>query len=216
MKRREFSRLAAGLALLAPGVGVPTAWAQERFEEGVDFLPLETRAPTEAAAGRIEVVEFFWYSCPHCNAFEPQLAQWVRQLPKSVQFRRVPVAFQDSFVPQQRLYYTLEALGAVERLHAKVFAAIHGERRNLARPDAIADWAVEQGLDRTQFNAYFNSFGVTSKARRATQLQEAYQVQGVPAMGVAGRYYTDGTVAKSMDRVLRVVEALVSGIRNGR
>ncbi len=216
MKRREFSRLAAALVAVAPALTVSRAWAQERFEEGVDFLTLDQRAPTEAPAGKIEVVEFFWYSCPHCNAFEPRLAQWLKQLPKDVHFRFIPVAFQDSYAPQQRLFYTLEALGEVERLHPRVFAAIHGQRRNLSRSEAIADWAAEQGLDRARFLEVFNSFAVSTRVTRATQFQDIYQVQGVPSLGVAGRFYTDATVAKSIDRALRVVEALVSGIRSGR
>ena len=216
MKRRDFSRLSAALVVAAPVGAVFPARAQERFQEGVDFLALDQRAATEAPAGKIEVVEFFWYNCPHCNAFEPRLAQWLQQLPQDVHFRRIPVAFQDSFVPQQRLYFTLDALGEVERLHAKVFAAIHQQRRNLTRADAIADWAVEQGLDRKRFVEVFNSFAVSTRVTRATQFQDIYQVQGVPSLGVAGRFYTDATIAKNMDRALRVVEALVSGIRSGR
>jgi len=182
---------------------------------GTDFLKLDQAAAVEAPAGKVEVVEFFWYSCPHCNAFEPALSQWVKKLPKDVVFRRVPIAFQSSFVPQQRLYYALEAMGLVDKLHANVFAAIHVEKQNLSKAEAIVEWVAKQGVDKAKFVEQFNSFSVSTKATRAKQLQNAYRVEGVPAMGVAGRFYTDGSLAKSMDRTLQVVEFLISQVRSG-
>lgn len=216
MKRREFAAATAGVlgtaALAWPGL----ASAQRRPDEGKDYRALDKKAPVEAPAGKIEVVEFFWYSCPHCNAFEPKLSAWVKNLPPEVSFRRVPVAFRDDFVPQQRLYYTLEALGKVDELHAKVFHAIHVERQATNREDTILAFAQKNGLDRAKFQELYNSFSVSTKARRAKQLQDQYEVDGVPAMGVAGRYYTDGTMAGSMDRVLQVVDYLVAEVRRGK
>ena len=185
-------------------------------EAGADYLPLDPRAPVEASAGKIEVVEFFWYSCPHCNAFEPMLAGWIKQLPKDVSFRRAPVAFRDDFVPQQRLYFALEAMGLVEKLHAKVFAAIHVEKQALATAAAIAEWVDKQGVNVAKFTEQYNSFSVATKATKSKQLQEAYKVEGVPALGVAGRFYVDGSLAKGMDKALKVVEALVAGLRKGK
>jgi thiol:disulfide interchange protein DsbA len=98
-----------------------------------DYLVLDKRTAVEAPAGKIEVVEFFWYNCPHCNAFEPTLEAWIKRVPKDVHVRRVPVGFRDDFVPQQRLYYTLEAMDLVDKLHGKVFAAIHAEKQQLSR-----------------------------------------------------------------------------------
>jgi len=214
MKRRDFSLMASGAALAAGTVLPATAQAQAtKFEAGEDFIAMEGRAPVEAPAGKIEVVEFFWYSCPHCNAFEPTLEAWVKKLPKDVAFRRVPVAFRDDFVPQQRLYFALDAMGLVDKLHTKVFAAIHVEKLNLAKADAIADWVAKQGVDRAKFMEQFGSFTVATKATRSTQLQNAYRVEGVPALGVAGRFYTDGSMAKSMERALQVVESLVADER---
>ena len=188
MKRREFSAglLAAGTLALAPA-----AYAQRRIENGKDYRTLGQRAPVDAPAGKIEVVEFFWYSCPHCNTFEPALEAWSRKLPADVVLRRVPVAFRDDFVPQQRLFYALEALGRMD-LHAKVFQAVHVERQPTNREDSILAWAQKNGLDRAKFQEAYASFSVQSKAKRAAQLQDAYQVQGVPSLGVAGRFYTDG------------------------
>jgi thiol:disulfide interchange protein DsbA len=216
MKRRDFSQATAAAAIVSALAPSMAAAQGKKPEAGTDYQILEPRAPIDAPAGKIEVVEFFWYSCPHCNAFEPTLDAWTKKLPKDVVFRRMPVAFRDDFVPQQRLYFVLEAMGLIDKLHAKVFAAIHGEKLNLAKTDAIADWVAKQGVDRAKFMDQFNSFTVATKATRATQLQNAYKVEGVPAMGVAGRYYTDGSMAGNMERVLQVVEQLVAGARAGK
>jgi len=162
------------------------------------------------------VIEFFWYSCPHCNAFEPRLEAWIRKQPPDVAVRRVPVAFRDSFVPQQRLYYTLEAMGKVDELHGKVFQAIHVNRQPTDREESILEWAEKNGLDKAKFKELYNSFSVQTKTRRATQLQDAFKVQGVPALGIAGKYYTDGSLAGNMDRALQVVDYLVAEARKTR
>lgn len=216
MKRRDFSVVCGtvlGGSVLVPSVALAQA---KPPQAGADFLVVEKPAAVEAPAGKIEIVEFFWYSCPHCNVFEPTFDAWAKRVPKDVVVRRVPVAFQDSFVPQQRLFYALEAMGLLETLHRKVFAAIHAEKQNLAKADAIADWVAKQGVDKAKFLEQFNSFSVSTKATRGTQLQNAYRVEGVPALGVAGRYYTDGTLAKSMDRALVVAEFLAAQVRSGR
>ncbi len=215
MKRRVFSQTVTGAALAGAGLWTVPASAQ-KLEAGTDYLQLDPRAPVEAPAGKIEVVEFFWYNCPHCNAFEPTLDAWIKRLPKDVAFRRVPVAFRDDFVPQQRLYYSLDALGLIDKLHAKVFAAIHVEKQNLARGDAIVDWVVKQGVDKAKFTEQFNSFSVATKASKGTQLQNTYKVEGVPALGVAGRFYTDGSLTKNMERALQVVDGLVALVRSGK
>jgi thiol:disulfide interchange protein DsbA len=182
---------------------------------GSDYLVMDKPAAVEAPAGKIEVVEFFWYSCPHCYAFEPSFEAWSKRVPKDVIVRRVPVAFRDDFGPQQRLFYALEAMGLLDKLHGKVFAAIHLEKQNLSNASQIADWIAKQGVDKAKFMEQFNSFSAATKAARATQLQNAYSVEGVPALGVAGRFYTDGDRAKSMERALQVVEFLISQVRNG-
>ena len=217
MNRREFSVGAACTVALA-SLGLPgSLLAQSRKpEEGGDFLTLDKRVPVDAAGGKVEVVEFFWYSCPHCNAFEPKLVNWLKKLPPDVAFRRVPVAFRDDFVPQQRLFYTLEAMGKVDELHSKVFNAIHVERQSIDKEATIVAWAEKHGLDRAKFQELYNSFSVQTKARRATQLQDAYKVQGVPAIGVAGRYYTDGTLAGNMDHALQVTDYLVAEARKAK
>jgi thiol:disulfide interchange protein DsbA len=217
MKRRDFSSAAALATLSTTSLWSAAALAQDRkFAAGADFQVLDPRAPVEAPAGKIEVVEFFWYSCPHCNAFEPTLKAWVAKLPKDVAFRRVPVAFRDDFVPQQRLYFALEALGLLDKLHGRVFAAIHAEKQNLAKAETILDWVGQQGVDKAKFLEQFNSFSVATKASKSTQLQNSYKVEGVPALGVAGRFYTDGSMARSMERALQAVEWLVGEVRSGK
>ena len=214
MNRREFSGCAACTLGLA-SLGFPASLlAQARKpEEGADYLTLDRKVPVEAAAGKVEVIEFFWYSCPHCNAFEPKLVNWIKKLPADVSVRRIPVAFRDDFVPQQRLYYTLEAMGKLDELHGKVFNTIHTERQMIDKEAPILAWAEKNGLDRARFQELYNSSPVSIKARRATQLQDAYKVQGVPAIGIAGRYYTDGTMAGTMERALQVTDYLVAEAR---
>ena len=214
MKRRDFSVTAASLAAAAAGsaLGLPALAQGAPFKEGKDYAKLAKPVASTAAAGKVEVVEFFWYSCAHCNAFEPVLATWMKSTAsKNASVQRVPVAFNASFAAQQKLYYALEGMGKVDELHARVFRAIHVERQNLSKEDGILAWMGKQpGVDMVKFKEVYNSFSVASQVRRATQLQEAYGVEGVPSMGVAGRYYTDGTMAGSMPSVLAVVNHLIS------
>jgi thiol:disulfide interchange protein DsbA len=219
MKRRDFSLAAlstaavTGLPLTAQAQGPVAAF---KPVEGKDYLSLDKRVPTDVGAGKIELIEFFWYSCPHCNAFEPQFAAWKKAAPKDVVVQRVPVRFRDDFEPQQRAYYVFESLNLVDTLHGKLFHAIHSERQQLNSAQALAAWADKNGLPEKKFIETYNSFGVASKARRATQLQDAFKVQGVPALGIAGRFYTDGSLAQSMDRALQVADNLVGEVRRGR
>jgi protein dithiol oxidoreductase (disulfide-forming) len=219
MLRRDFNRVAAlatatGAAVSASSLAL--AQTPRAFKEGADYVALDRNAPTEASAGKVEVIEFFWYSCPHCNSFEPSLEKWIARQDKSVAVRRVPVAFRDNFVPQQRLYYTIEAMGKIEELHKKVFYAIHVEKNPLSTQAAMGEWIAKQGVKREDFDKMYNSFAVQTKSQRATQLMNEYKVSGVPALGVAGRFYTDGALAQSMDRALAVVDYLVAEVRKGR
>jgi protein dithiol oxidoreductase (disulfide-forming) len=219
MKRRDFSLAAIGAAAVT---GLPLAaqaqgpTAAKKPVEGTDYLSLDKRVPTDVGAGKIELIEFFWYSCPHCNAFEPQFAAWKKAAPKDVVVQRVPVRFRDDFEPQQRAYYVFESLNMVDVMHGKLFHAIHTERQQLNSAQALAAWADKNGLPEKKFIETYNSFGVASKARRATQLQEAFKVQGVPALGIAGRFYTDGSLTQTMDRALQVADYLIGEVRRGR
>ncbi len=219
MNRREFSLSTASvLAISALGLPLATpalAQAPRQFKEGKDYVRLSKPVPSDPGAGKVEVIEFFWYSCSHCNAFEPTFDAWAKAAPKNLVIRRIPVAFNASFAPQQKLYYTLEGMGKLPELHAKVFRAVHVEKLPLNKDELIFDWIGKQGVDVAKFKEVYNSFTVSNQVRKATQLQNDYQVEGVPSMGVAGRYYTDGTMAGNMDSVLRVVEHLVVQARKG-
>ena len=214
MQRREFTQAVLMASTATSGLLAATpSQAQATFKEGTDYLKLSRPAPVDTPADKVEVIEFFWYSCPHCNAFEPTLDAWVKAAPKDLSIRRVPVAFNASFVPQQKLYYTLEGMGKLEALHAKVFRAIHVEKAKLAKDDEILAWVTQQGVDAAKFKEVYGSFSVANQVRRASQLQDSYGVEGVPSMGVAGKYYTDGTMAGSMQTVLQVVEYLAATAR---
>ena len=213
MKRRLFS---TAMLSMAAWLGNASVWAQQAMRSGKDYITLERPVPTEAGTGKIEVLEFFWYSCPHCNAFEPAFEQWAKNAPKDVVVRRVPGAFRDDFVPQQRLYYTLEAMNLLEKMHIRVFTAIHGEKLMLNSDATVLAWAEKQGIDKAKFAETYKSFGVAAKAKRAVQLQNDFKIEGVPSLGVAGRYYIDGTLAGNMDRALKVADALIAQTRQGR
>jgi thiol:disulfide interchange protein DsbA len=216
MKRREFSAaalLGAGLGPIALSAVTP-AQAQGGPVEGTHYVRLSQPVATGADAGKIEVIEFFWYGCPHCNAFEPALEAWVRKLPADVAFRRVPVAFREEpFVAHQRIFYALEALGQVEAMHRKVFYAIHNDRAKLDKPAEISAFMAKNGIDSAKFIEVYNSFGVQTKVRQAKQLSEAYKIDGVPSLGIQGRYFTSGTLAGNTDKALEVTNYLLQRAR---
>ena len=214
MKRRYFS---SALIATTAWLNSSASWAQAAlFRSGKDFFTLDRPVATEAGTGKIEVIEFFWYSCPHCFAFEPAFAQWVKNAPKDVVVRRIPVSFRDDFAPQQRLFFTLEAMNLLDSLHVKVFSAVHVEKQPLNTDASILAWAQKQGVDKAKFEETYKSFGVASKLKRAVQLQNDFKVEGVPSLGVAGRFYTDGSLAGNMDRALKVAESLIAQARQGR
>lgn len=210
MQRRDFSRslLAAGAAA-ASGLTLTPALAQRvAFQEGKDFQRLANPAPTEAPTGQVEVVEFFAYSCVHCFNFEPVFNEWIKKKPAHVTVRRMPVAFNQNFVPMQRLYFSLESMGLVDKLHEKVFRAIHEERLPLTTPPAIMAWVEKQGVNMDAFNAAFNGAAVKLSGK-ATGLQDAYQVDATPSIGVAGRFYVSG----QGPRTLLVADTLIAQAR---
>jgi thiol:disulfide interchange protein DsbA len=207
MKRRDFS-----LQLAAAGAGalwtVP-ARAQGGPVEGTHYTKLGQPVAVSVPAGKIEVIEFFSYGCPHCFALEPTLETWAKQLPQEVVFKRVPVGFNALYENYQKIYYALEAMGQVEPMHRKVFNAIHQNKQRLDKEADIAAFMTANGIDGAKFIDHYKSFSVQAKARQAQQLSRDYKIEGVPAMAVQGRYVTSGSQAGSNERALAVTDALV-------
>lgn len=213
MKRREFSTtmLGAGAVVLAWPAVAP---AQGAPVEGKHYVRLTQPVATSAGPGKIELIEFFWYGCPHCNAFEPTLETWVKRLPADVVFHRVPVAFSaEPFTAHQRIYYALDTLGLVGAMHRKVFYAIHNDRMRLDKPADISAFMAKNGVDATRFMEAFGSFTTQTRLRQANQLVAGYKIDGVPAIGIHGRFYTSGTLAGTNDKALAVTDLLVQRLR---
>ena len=217
--RRDFSARLVGSGL-AGALASPPLAAQPGPVENVHYIRLAQ--PAAVTPGQIEVVEFFWYECPHCNAFEPALEAWAQRQPGDVALRRVPIWFREEpFTAQQRLFYALESLGLLQTLHRRIYHAIHQERTRLRNADDMVAFLTRNGVAADKFMAAFNSFSVQSKGLQARQTAAAYKIDAVPAMGVQGRYYTNGTLANagsrqgsgSNERMLSVVDALIARVR---
>jgi thiol:disulfide interchange protein DsbA len=209
----KFVRILAGTSLalaLLSGTALAATTATD-IREGREYSTLTQTQPTDAK-GKIEVTEFFWYGCPHCHEFEPVLEGWLKTLPKDVSFRRVPADF-GRWTGGSKLYYTLEALGELERLHRPVFDAIHRERLNFNNPDKLADWMAKKGVDRKKFLDAYNSFGVQSNVSRAQQLTQAHGLNGVPAIIVGGRYITNNIMANGFPPIPGIINHLVDKLR---
>ncbi len=213
MKRRDFS-----LALAGASMGLATtAGAQGGPVEGRDYLRLATPTTTALAGTdkKVEVVEFFWYGCPACNAFEPALESWVGKLPADVLFRRIPVGFSVPHQMHQKLFYALERMGQLDKLHARIFTAMHVQKLRMMTEKDIIAWVKDQGVNADEFAGQFRSMSVDSKGRQARALSDAYRIDGVPAIGVQGRFFTSGTLAGRADRVLSVTDFLIQRSRQG-
>ena len=209
MNRREFATCSAGV-LLAAAQG--PAWAQGGPVEGKDYQRVAT--PVPVPPGKVEVVEFFGYWCPHCSAFEPALDAWVKKLPAAqVAFRRVPVAFNAAQEPLQKLYFALESLDLIEALHRKVFNSLHVARQRLDKDAEISVFLQANGVDAAKVMDSMKSFSVATKVRQARQLAEGYKIEGVPTLGIQGRYMTSPSIAGTPERALAVADQLIAQSR---
>ena len=183
-----------------------------KVEEGFDYRVLPLTQPIDAK-GKVEVIEFFWYGCPHCYEFEPELKGWIKRQNKDVVFKKVPIAFREELMPHSQLFYALEALGKGDTLNDKVMFAMHRENKRLLNENEIADWVAAQGVDRNAFLAAYRSFAVLSKARAANQLGNAYRIDGVPTVAVQGKYITSPSIAGSRAKAVNVMDFLVNKVR---
>ena len=187
-----------------------TAYAQEKYQEGVDYARVSPSQPTSAPAGKVEVLELFWYGCPHCYEFEPLLDKWVENKPANVDFVHMPAIFtSDHWLPQARAFYTAQVLGVLDKTHEPMFHAMHDEHRRMASEAEIAALFAKQGVSKEEFDKAWKSFAVQAKVRRARDMTARYGIEGVPAIIVNGKYRVGGRMAHSFDRMLDIVSFLV-------
>ncbi|MCU7931957.1 MAG: thiol:disulfide interchange protein DsbA/DsbL [Candidatus Thiodiazotropha sp. (ex Codakia rugifera)] len=182
--------------------------AHAEWGEGWD--PIDPPVATTAPEGKVEVIEFFWYGCPHCYHMEPQLEEWLKNKPENVEFIRVPAPLNNKWTVHAQFFYAAEILGLTEKLHNPLFTAIHDKKRKLYDKDSLIDFAVEHGADRQQFIDALNSFGVYVKVQNARKLGQRYQLDGVPAIGINGKYKTSGSLAGTYSKMFEIVSQLVS------
>jgi thiol:disulfide interchange protein DsbA len=197
--RNTLSIFAAVFAL-----AIGTAQAQATFAK------LQNPQPTEGG-GKIEVIEFFWYGCPHCYALEPSVNAWLKNAPKDVVFRRIPANPSEGWGEMARVYYTLEAMGLLEKYHQRVFDAMHKENVNLGNKRIREEWLAKNGIDPAKYNDVEKSFSVVTNLSRARQLTMAYQVDTVPRLIVNGRYYASENL--TVDKVFPAVDQMIAQVR---
>lgn len=204
------------LAVFAAAVFSLSALAAgpEAFE-GHDYARVKNPQPV-ATGSKVEVLEFFWYRCPHCFQLEPALNGWLKTLPKDAQVRRVPAVFRPDWMPGAKLYYTLEQMNLLGKLHDKAFDAYHVENINLNEPAVLGDWIAKQGVDRKKFEGIYDSFSTQSKATQGARLVTAYAITGVPAFVIDGKYTTSVSMTGSPERLFEVLDQLVVKARAER
>jgi len=208
--------------LLCTALAVLPLFAAAAPQEGRQYLTLPTPQPTEGGK-KVEVIEFFAYYCPHCYAFEPQLAAWVRKQGDNIVYKRVHVAGPAGVQAQQRLFYTLDAMGVLDQYHQKVFDAMHVQRLRLGSEEQVFDWAAQNGIDRARFTETWRSFGIQARLRRAGAMMDAYGVDRWPLIVIDGRWVTSpshvnegATEAQQQQATLQVMDWLVDKAKAGK
>jgi protein dithiol oxidoreductase (disulfide-forming) len=190
------------------------ASANAELVEGKNYARIQNPQPVETGK-KIEVLEFFSYGCPHCAALEPYLDKWLAKIPADVAFRRVPVMFQQRWVPLAKIYYTLDALGKAD-LSPEVFKAIHEQNVPLWDQKAFLDWAASKGLDRKKVEEVYTSFGIDGKVKRAMQLAQEYNIQAVPTVIVDGKFVTSSDRVGTHANLPAAIDELVAKARAER
>lgn len=178
------------------------------YTEGVHYKKIPQQ---ETSTGEnIEVLEFFWYGCPHCYTFEPYLQSWKKTKPANVEFSRVPAVFRPDWEIQARAYYALNNMGVIDDVHEKIFKAINKDKQRLNKKESITDFVVKNGVDREQFLKEYNSFAVDGMVRKAKKKQKAYNIQGVPTVVINGKYLSSGSMSGSYDNLLKIMDYLIA------
>jgi protein dithiol oxidoreductase (disulfide-forming) len=207
------------LAMFAAAVlslsALPALADSDAAFEGHDYSRLADVQPVTTGK-KIEVLEFFWYRCPHCFQLEPGLDAWLKTLPKDAEIRRVPAVFREDWAPGAKIYYTLEQMGLLAQLHNKVFDAYHVDRLNLNDPAILGNWIAKQGVDRNKFESIYNSFSMQTKIMKVARLPAAYGITGVPTFIVDAKYATSESMTGSEPRLFDVLNQLIVKARAAR
>lgn len=214
MKNMNFAWLRVLLATLCLGLMLSTT-ARAELEAGKQYVLVSPAQPTETGKN-IEVLEFFSYACPHCHDLEPMLNPWVKKLPGDVTFRRLPAVFSDKWLILARVFYTVEALGQMDKLHPAIFTAMHVDHIDLTNEKNLQDWAGKHGIDGKKFMDTYNSFAVVGKAQRAKQLTRTFAITGVPAIVVDGKYLTSASQTGSNEKLFPALDELIKKARQER
>jgi len=186
--------------------------ARADIVEGKDYTVLATHQPTQDS-NTIEVLEFFWYGCPHCNSLHPHLKSWLMNIPSDVSFRYVPATLRANWVSAAKIFYAIEAIGKTDVLHDKIYDAIHRDKIDLNQESILFDWIEKQGIDRKKFEDTYRSFAVQNQVAKSTQLTRQYQLTGVPALIINGKYITSGRMGGTPQDTIKTLEALIEKAR---
>lgn len=208
MLRTAASLFVCAFALLAAG----TTAAQQPIRADIEYRIIKPQ-PVSVSNG-IEVIDFFWYGCPHCHNLQPALERWISRKPADVTVRRIPAILRDSWAPHARIFYTLEALGEVERLHQRVYHGYHVEELSMSKPEVMSEWAVRNGIARERWDEAYNSAAVQRKVEEAARLSRAYSIAGTPSLVVNGRYLTSGSMGETLNSTVLILDGLVSKVRS--
>lgn len=209
MNQRKF--LAVFLLLLSFGL-IHGSNARADIVAGKDYTVLTNPQPTQTG-DKIEVLEFFWYGCPHCYSLNPLLKTWLTNLPSDIDFRYVPAIFRPNWVAGAKIFYAIEALGMTNALHEKIYDAIHRDKIDLNNESILFDWIEKQGVDRKKFENTYNSFAIQNQVAKSTQMSRQYQLTGVPALVINGKYLTSGKMGGTPQDTIKALEALIEKAR---
>ncbi len=206
------SRIAKSLLLIVFLISFTGAGTADSFEQS--YKNIRPAQPTQTE-DKIEVVEVFWYGCPHCYDFEPYLDQWLATKPDDVEFRRMPGIFNKSWIPHAKTYFTAIKMGVLEKIHHPLFAALHKKKERLYTEQALQEFVTRRGVDSSEFTKIYHSNEIETKIKQAFVMGQRYGVTGVPAVVINGKYLTNGTMARSYDNLLKVIDKLVDRERQG-
>lgn len=197
-----------GLMVLVLPLLMATAACAQQYTDGKEYLSLKTPQPT-STGDRIEVVELFWYGCPHCYRLDPLLETWTKTLPEDVEFIRMPAVLGPSWELYGKAFYTAELLGVADKVHPALLEAIHKDKKKLSNVNDLKELFVAQGVSAEDFDNTFNSFAVNVKLNHAKQMTKRYAITGVPTIIINGKYSTSGSQAGSNENIIKVMDYLI-------